>query len=436
MSLRERRRCSRILARRCEHLTERSRRGEIDLQAQHYYLEAEHHYYRAGDTAKALACVLRVAAALSRTDGATRQWLAGTLHDFASTPALAEALVAFTPSERLEALDTLVEVASNIPGAISLREAMKEAGQWLDLSSRLYLKGRDALVQGDVDRAAALFKRALVTASPKASQLVIGTLSMCIGETVLEKARQTHNHREILKCRRWYERAAAAFRKAHAKEYEALALDNVAAALLTAGDVAKALKTLPHVQRVLSATTSSRGVKGEIYGNISFAYLLNREPEKSEGFFLESAAHYSMEGDFNGLANLYIWLYGCLDRLPRDPTLTRSRLYRTAFYTWGYARPPRTFGQILELNGNYFGWAVKGRKLQEATRALLDLGYLLRDDDPEVRVELARKAVASLTDTFGTQAVCERVLPKLERSRWWREEEVIRLDGGGGTTSQ
>lgn len=423
---------SRQIANGFEVLAPRSSRGESDLQALHYLLEAEYHYFTGGRPRKALLSLLRLGG-LEGADAGTRAWLAGTLADFFRLEAFGNPVVsAVSPSNRCAAVLLLHLVGGGLAPDSAVNRGLWKVNDTLPKAWRFLLHGRLMLQDGQLARARRQFMKGYAATEGSNERRLRASLEMLLGETLDNEARLGGKPAAFRRARTWYERAAHTYHGLRTADAEAVALDNVFATYLSlgAGDSREALNVLSRAQRVLTKVPWAPNMKGVLYGNVAFAYLLRNQVERGEGCFVESAAHYQMAGNFNGLATLYLWLYGHASKLSAHPYLSARRLYRTAFYTWGYARPTMTFPQMFTINRAFLGAALRERRIADAAMAMDHLGYILRGFEASLREELGRSRLRAIGEVFGLEELEAGVFRRLERSKWWDRNEVEALRGG------
>jgi tetratricopeptide (TPR) repeat protein len=265
-------------------------------------------------------------------------------------------------------------------------------------------------------------KKALKTLSTGRLSKLAYHAQFGLGVCFYHEAEALGDKESLNRGKRWFERALVTACKHGLVVEKAIALDNLCFYHLVKRAYRPALKYVKRALQTLAEQPGFSRDKAVVYHNAASAHLQAGESDIAEGYFLESAFHYIMVGDFDGLFKLYATLFHSSGRLPRGEALTARTLYEAVFAIWGYAGPPSLIGQMLEVNRTFFQGSVAARRPTDAARAISDLGFIIRYFDSENRTALAIERIREFFQQFGLRGIHRWVLPWLS-SDWWSVAE-------------
>lgn len=418
------------LAKQFERLATEAARGH-DLNWDHYHFESEHHYFAAGRPELAAATFARTdLVALARSEWAS--WVAETLQDFFRLEGMGRKVIRQRPPEERHALLLTLDIASDSSGIPPNETIKKGRGKVLSSLGKEYRNITLAKAHqhnGEYTEAINLFQEMIHRLSKGPPSPLLGFSHSGIGECLYLRATVEGRTADLDQAKNEILLAYRTFHKLGMRLEEAKALDNLSFYHLRRGNHVGGLRFALRALKILHRQAGFSRDKGVVYHNAATGCLYAGDIWKAEGFFMESAFHYMMVGDYDGLARLYFTLFGWANKLPRKKPLGMSRLYKAAFLTWGYARPARVLGEMILVNQLFFEHSLKTSDLHGVARAIDDFGYIARDASTDTRLESTLQRIAKAFERWNHSELQRVILPRVGKSGWWTDDEKRTLSG-------
>lgn len=415
-------------AKQFERLATEAARGH-DLNWDHYHFEAEHHYFAAGKPKLAAAVLTRTdPMAFARSEWAS--WFAATLRDFFLLEGAGKKVLRQLPPDQRHTLLLTFDIAldtSGIPKDENVNRGREKVLNSLGREYRDFTLAKAHQLKEEYTEAIDLFEKIIQHLLKGSPSPLLGFSQSSVGECLYQRALVEWAEADLDQGKNKFLLAYRTFHKLGMRLEEAMALDNLSFYHHRRGNHVGGLKFALRALKILHREPGFSPRKGVVYHNAAAGYLHAGDIGRAEGFFMESAFHYMMVGDFDGLARLYFTLFGWANRLPREKPLSMSRLYKAAFLTWGYARPPRVLGEMISVNEQYLEHSLKTSNLPGVARAIDDFGYIARDAPTETRLEVTLPRIAKAFERWSQSELRRVILRRVGKSGWWTDDEKRKL---------
>lgn len=340
------------------------------LMGLHYALEAEHHFWEAGDSGRGLLQILGCAASL--LNHGFDEFVFKTLLDYATDTEQAGLpfLLGLEPAVQFDFAITFFQSTLGVPldqqrvGQVVLAGLLDSCMSRWEPPYRDLFRARVAFVTGNQGGVEASLRAAAEGFStlrrPVDRAGVLLELSGCIDEDAVAGRRSLSmrlSRLRLLESLGLARRAYQLYREAGDEQGMAAAQDNMASSLLAMGHIDPALRLEERSREIQSREPGYSRRKAVVYGNLSTIYLLKGDLRKAEGYLYETCAHYSYLGEWQGVLRHLVNVHMGIQHLggsqqERLGSLAYRRVVEFAEATRGRRGYSEIFPIVLNVLGN------------------------------------------------------------------------------------